>query len=266
MPHILASGADTVVCSGAAQSNFVRQMGAACAVFGLKCVAVVMDLPHPDGQDPPPHKSAATGGNIPLDRLFGVDIRRFRDGTWNELENHTIRASKELEDEGAKTILVPLGGCTPESVYAFILAAKEIDQEFDHLITPCSSGSTHVGLAMGFAGTKTKVIGISCDPEPDILDDLAGLSQGAADKGYGEALSKDRINFRLDWVGPGYGVPSPEGEQARNWLAKTEGVVLDPTYSGKAFSGLLSMVKTKTIAGRILFWHTGGLPAACLRQ
>ncbi|MFX9185031.1 pyridoxal-phosphate dependent enzyme, partial [Acinetobacter baumannii] len=72
-----------------------------------------------------------------------------------------------------------------------------------------------------------------------------------------------QVDFRLDYVGPGYGVPSEQGESARRWLASTEGIVLDPVYTGKAFAGLLDLVSKGEVSGKVLFWHTGGLPVAC---
>ncbi|MES1227189.1 MAG: pyridoxal-phosphate dependent enzyme, partial [Armatimonadota bacterium] len=142
--------------------------------------------------------------------------------------------------------------------------SHEIDQAFEAVVVPTSSGSTHMGLAMGLAGMPTKVIGVACDPEPDMIDDLVDLSAQAAAQGYGSALAHQDIDFRLDWVGTGYGVASEQGEQARSWLAEKEGIVLDPIYSGKAFAGLLSMARQGELKGKVLFWHTGGFPMACV--
>lgn len=264
MASFLARGVQTVVCSGSTQSNFVRQLGAACAVFGLRCVAVVMDTPYPDGQTKPLGGLPSSGGNAVLDGLFGVDVRKVDDGTWSELENHTILITDQLASVSDGVETVPLGGGTPEAVYAFQLAAQEIPVGFAHVITASSSGSTHVGLAMGFAGTGTRVTGVACDAEPEMRTDLADLSRAAADSGYGTALAEGAIDFRLDWVGPGYGVPSDEGRAAQEWLACKEGVVLDPIYTAKAFAGLHAMARSGELTGKTLFWHTGGLPVACL--
>lgn len=251
MARILASGTQSVVTSGSVQSNFVRQLGAACKMFGIRCIAVVMQMPYPVGQAKPFGILNKDGGNVPLDDLFGVELHKVPDGTWEELEVQTIRVAEQTG-----SLLIPLGGGSPEAVYAFQLAAREVGHDFEHLIVPCSSGSTYVGLAMAFQGTPTKVTGISADPEPDMVDDLLELSRRAP----GTPLHQ--VDFRTDYVGPGYGVPSEEGEQARRWLAETEGIVLDPVYTGKAFAGLLHMAKTNQLKGKVLFWHTGGLPVA----
>lgn len=256
MSTVIASGAQCVVTSGSVQSNFVRQMGAACQMFGIRCVAVVMESPHPFDQSKPSGNLMALAGNPPLDKLFGVEFHLVSDGSWEELENHSVRLAKEL---GA--YLIPLGGGSPEAVYAFQLAAREVGPDFDAIVVPCSSGSTFVGIAMAFQGTRTRVVAVSADPEPDMHQDLLELSRAAATRGFGQALQS--VDYRVDYVGPGYGVPGPEGERARAWLAETEGIVLDPVYTGKAFAGLLDLVKKKEIQGRILFWHTGGLPVAC---
>jgi 1-aminocyclopropane-1-carboxylate deaminase/D-cysteine desulfhydrase-like pyridoxal-dependent ACC family enzyme len=162
------------------------------------------------------------------------------------------------ENEGH---LIALGGGSPEAVYAFQQAAGEVGSGFDHVVVPCSSGSTYVGIAMAYQGTPTQVVGVSADPEPDMVEDLMELSFQASREGYGAALAC--VDFRTDYVGEGYGVPCPQGEEARRWLAECEGIVLDPVYTGKAFAGLLDMVEKGELGGRVLFWHTGGLPVAC---
>lgn len=263
LPAIVNSGCDAVVTSGALQSNFVRQLAGACALIGVELHAAVMDLPYPDGQQRPEGGLSEQGGNQLLSNLFGAHLDKFPDGTWSELENETARLAQRLEQEGKKVFTIGLGGTSAEGVFAFVEAAKELDQPFDQVIVASSSGSTQVGLAMAFHGTSTKVIGIASDPEPDMIHDLADLSALAASAGVGVALAPEEIDFRTGWVGKGYGVPSEKGEAAREWLARTEGIVLDPIYSGKAFSAVLDLAQQGKLKGKTLFWHTGGFPNAC---
>ncbi len=265
---VLASGADTVVACGAAQSNFVRQLGAACAMYGLSCVATVMSLPYYAAAGKPAVAGLSlTGGNLALDRMLGVDVRVFPDGDWEALAEHQEAVAQELEADGRRVYRVALGGSSPLSALAFVEAGHEASAQagdFDFLVTASSSGSTHAGLAYHFAGTGTRVVGISADPDPKDelraeiaelcarLDGLTGCAKG---------LGIESIELRLEFAGSGYSVPSPEGDAAILRLARTEGIFLDPVYSGKAFAGLLELASRREVTGRVLFWHTGGTPA-----
>jgi 1-aminocyclopropane-1-carboxylate deaminase/D-cysteine desulfhydrase-like pyridoxal-dependent ACC family enzyme len=132
---------------------------------------------------------------------------------------------------------------------------------FDFVVTASSSGSTQAGLAYGFHSTLTHVIGISCDPEPDLKPTMVGLCADL-DRLTGQTLGlvEREFDLRFDWVGSGYGVPSDASISAIRTLAETEGIFLDPIYSGKAFAGLLDLAKRGDLPGRVLFWHTGGTP------
>jgi 1-aminocyclopropane-1-carboxylate deaminase/D-cysteine desulfhydrase-like pyridoxal-dependent ACC family enzyme len=102
---------------------------------------------------------------------------------------------------------------------------------------------------------------VACDPEPQIADDFAKLSVGLAEMGLGEAMKGEDYDLDKRFIGPGYGVPSDGSCRAIEVLARAEGIFLDPIYSGKAFDALLTMIGSGELSGRILFWHTGGLPA-----
>ncbi|MBX3112198.1 MAG: pyridoxal-phosphate dependent enzyme [Fimbriimonadaceae bacterium] len=262
---IVASGAEVVVTCGSTQSNFVRQLGAACAVHDIACHAVVMDLPRPDGAAPV-GKGDGTGGNVVLDELFGVTLHRIPDGGWTELEEAAAGLAGQIRAEGKRTRLVPLGGSGPLGALAFWRAAHEVQTQFegvfDAVVTASSSGSTQTGLACAFHGTRTRVIGVSADPEPEIADDLSRLSHElAAVQPRCPALAPHEFDFRLDWVGPGYGLPSEEGQAAMERMARAEGIALDPVYSAKACAGLFAMVSSGELKGSVCLWHTGGTPA-----
>lgn len=266
MADVVRSGAEAVVTSGALQSNFVRQLGAACAMMGVRCVAAVMALPVLSEDRRPPEAALRDGGgNELLDELLGVDLRIFPDGTWDELADHAAAVAEALRSEGVKVYEIPVGGSSPLGAYAFFQAGIELrsqGESFDWILFASSSGSTHTGLAYAYHGAETKVLGIACDPEPELVDDFleiyAGLESLAGEK---RALPRSQWRLDLDFVGPGYGVPSAAGNDAIRTLARAEGIFLDPIYSAKAFAGLLALAESGVIGGRILFWHTGGLPA-----
>jgi len=258
----LANGASCVVTCGSIQSNFVRQLAVACRMAGLRFVCAVMNLPYDSGAGKPLIEPPHLGGNLVINQLAGAELRLFPDDDWEILYAHSASISLELESEGETVYEIPIGGSTALGAYAFIQAATELTEEFDAIIFASSSGSTHTGLQIAFAKTKTKVIGIACDPEPEMAHDFVGLSEEvhAIWPEYPKLKFKD-FNLDFRFVGPGYGVESESGKQATDWLLKKEGILLDPVYTAKAFAGCMQLCTENLNFKRVLFWHTGGLPA-----
>jgi D-cysteine desulfhydrase family pyridoxal phosphate-dependent enzyme len=264
MAKALSTGAEVVVTCGSIQSNFIRQLGAACAMFGVKCAAAVMDVPY-EFERPTGQALSVTGGNVLLDNWLGVDLRLSPDGTWDTLFKRMEELAREFEADGHKVFRIPVGGSIPEGAYAFYEAGLELQDQavepFDQIVVASSSGSTHVGLSQFFRNSTTRVIGIASDPEPEIAEDFAELSGGLGALLGESGLSPSEFNLKFDFVGPGYGIPSEAGNAAIRDLAQTEGIFLDPIYSGKAFAAVLDLAKKGELSGRTCFWHTGGLPS-----
>jgi D-cysteine desulfhydrase family pyridoxal phosphate-dependent enzyme len=258
----LSQGATAVVSCGALQSNFIRQLGAACSRHGLKCGAAVMRLPF-EGE-PAIGGLSAQGGNVLLDELLGIDLRVHEDAEWERLYELMEELAREYESGGEKVYRVPVGGSSPIGAYAFFEAGVELARQaspFDWVVFASSSGSTHTGLLYALAGTGVNVLGIACDPEPEIAEDFAVIGRGLAAMLGVQPLEASDYRLRFEWVGEGYGIPSPEGMASIQLMARRESIFLDPIYSGKAFAGLVAMAKSGELKGRILFWHTGGTPA-----
>ncbi len=259
----LASGADTVVTCGSTQSNFIRQLAAACVMNGLQCSAVVMELPY----DAPAGKPAGrhlrgSGGNVLLDDILGAELRMFPDGDWDALFAEMDKLVLEKEELGQKVYPIAVGGSSPLGAYAFYIAASELNAgPFDWIVTATSSGSTQTGLTYAFAGSSTRVLGIACDPEPEIAHDFATIGRGLAEMIDAPVIGADEFLIDFLSVGEGYGIVTKEGEHAIQLMARREGIFLDPIYSAKAFAALIRLAETKSIEGRVLFWHTGGTPA-----
>lgn len=257
----VAQDAQVVVACGAIQSNFIRQLGAACSMYGLKCIAAVMNTPYdgPAGKPSGEHIGGA-GGNVVLDELLGVELRVFPDDDWEVLYAHAEQIAMEAGDRAYR---IPVGGSSPLGAYAFFQAAQEIRKEtFDWIVFASSSGSSQTGLAYAFDGTDTKVLGMACDPEPEIASDFAEIGEGLAELiAHPRVLSASDFRMDFDSVGGGYGVPSAEGQAAIELMARREGIFIDPVYTGKAFGGLMRLAKAGKLSGRVLFWHTGGTPA-----
>lgn len=265
MTDVLASGAQVVVTCGSLQSNFVRQLGAACAMFGIRCAAAVMDLPYDKAVGKPKSKGIGQeGGNALLDKLFGVELRLVPDDDWEVLYDAAEDLAKRLEREGLRVYRIPVGGSSPLGGYGFYAAAKEVQRQapdFDYVVTASSSGSTQAGLAHGFRGASTQVVGIACDTEPDLVSEVERVSHGLEAAFAFPAMHRDEFDLRHGFAGEAYGIPSKEGDSAIEKMAKKEGIVLDPIYSGKALAGLCALAELGELEGRVLFWHTGGVPA-----
>lgn len=265
MAEAVASGAEVVVSCGSVQSNFIRQLGAACRILGLRCAATAMELPYePDFGKPAGYgPKAARGGNEVLDQMLGIELEIVPDGSWEDLFSAAEELALKHEAAGMKVYRIPIGGSSPQGAFAFYQAGLEARQqgEFETVVCPSSSGSTHAGLAYAYATTPTKVIGISCDPEPENLTDLVRLAAGLDGiTRFHQDMTIADFDLRYDFVGDGYGVASEGSVKAIDWLLDHEGIFLDPIYSGKAFDGLLNLVQKGELTGRVLFWHTGGMP------
>ncbi|MCW5938483.1 MAG: pyridoxal-phosphate dependent enzyme [Fimbriimonadaceae bacterium] len=262
MAQALKQNAEVIVTCGSRQSNFVRQLGGACAVLGLRCVAAVMRLPYEGPLGKPAAPCPAEGGNVVLDDLFGVELYLYDDGPWEDLFGHASDLAARERENGRSVFEVPIGGSSPLGAFAFAEAACEVETDFDAIVVPTSSGSTHAGLAWAFHGTSTKVFGIACDPEQDLLDDVCRLAGGIDElTGTKKGLLLQDLSLNREYVGEGYGVASRAGIEAQRLMARREAILLDPVYSAKAFSGLLGLARSGELGGKTLFWHTGGFPS-----
>ncbi len=249
--------AKMMISAGAIQSNHCRQTAAAAAKFGFECVLVLTgELP-----DQP-------SANFMLDELFGAKIVNVPDRADRD------RVLKETFDEaasdGKKPYLVPYGGSSTTGAMGYTFAMEEFmkqDVHADWIIFGTSSGGTHAGLVLGqrIFGYKGKVFGISIDESEERLK--AHISALASDTS--ERLG-ERIGFTTDdvlatdqYCKAGYGVLTDAEREAVRLFASTEGLLLDPVYTGRAAAGLIDLIRKGFIkkGETVLFWHTGGQPA-----
>ncbi|ARD43120.1 D-cysteine desulfhydrase family protein [Colwellia sp. PAMC 21821] len=259
----LAQGADTIVTAGAAQSNHCRQTAAAAASLGLECHLVL------GGQEP-----EKSDGNLLLDKIFGCKIHW--SGT-NRKGEDIPEIVEQLKKTGKKPYVVPYGGSNELGALAFLEAFKELESQrqninasFTHIVFASSSGGTHAGLMLGNKIFKSsyKVVGINIDKgETDKVpfnQYIVSLANNTA-KLIGENLnfSDTDLILNADYVGEGYGVIGALENEAISMTAQTEGILLDPVYTGRAMGGLIDMIRTGKIkkTDSVLFWHTGGAPA-----
>jgi len=262
----LAQGADTLVTCGAVQSNHCRLTLAAAAREGLKC-RLVLEERVADSYDPD-----ATGNNF-LFRLMGVEgVTVVKTGV--DLAAEMQKVADEVAALGRKAYVIPGGGSNPLGALGYVSCAEEIlAQSFelglaiDHVVCASGSTGTHAGLLAGLVGNNSHipVTGINVrrtreEQEPNVhrlASEVAGLL------GIAGGVPREAVTALGDWVGPGYSLPTPEMVEAVTLLARVEGILLDPVYTGKAMAGLIGLVRQGRFkAGEhVLFLHTGGSPA-----
>jgi len=261
----LAERADALLITGAVQSNFMRTAAAAGAKMGL---SVHLQLEQRVASNDPLYQ---TGGNVFLDDLFGAERRSYPVG---EDEEGADRALAEWADElraaGRKPYVIPLGsGHRPLGALGYCLAAAEfLSQSREHAVHVIASGSgaSHGGLLFGLRalGCQDPVLGICVRrPAGEQIPRLFARTREIGELlGMENPVHEDDISLFDDSLAPGYGQVSPSLIRAITMMARREGVVLDPVYTGKVFAGLLAIRRRQIIPDgeRVVFWHTGGAP------
>jgi L-cysteate sulfo-lyase len=253
----LTDGADTLVTTGAVQSNHARVTAAAAAKLGLDCVLVQ------NGQRP-----AHPTGNALLVSLYGARVEYV--DTRQERAPRMQQVVDRLRADGRKPFAIPLGASTPLGALGHVHAIAELLTQIpapDLIIHASSSGGTQAGLVAGCAlfGLKTRILGMSVDdPAPGIASIVADILRGVAPM-IGrdpDALAQHAIDVDDRYVGEGYGIASPASREAISLAARTEGLLLDPVYGAKAMAGLIAYARDRRLDAyeTVLFWHTGGIP------
>ena len=252
----LAKGTKTLISTGAVQSNHCRQVAAAAAKLGLGCQLVLA------GSEP-----EQVQGNLLLNKLSGAQIfyttKANRD---KELQSRFEQA----EQAGLKPYLIPYGGSNPIGAMGYLNAMFELSEqglEPDWIVFASSSGGTQAGMNLGAHLTefKGKILGISIEHEFEPFSaQIADLvNQTALQLAYNWSVTPSEVLIIDDYCKAGYGVLTPAEIEAVNLFANTEGILLDPVYTGRAAAGLLDLIRKGFFKpeDKVLFWHTGGTPA-----
>jgi L-cysteate sulfo-lyase len=246
------------------QSNHCRQTAAAAARHGLKCELVLSRNVASN------HPEYDRTGNVLLDRIFGAGLNFVpRDIDWaTELE----KVAEVVRRRGGKPFVIPIGGSTPTGALGYVGCAQEILQQaaamgtvVDAVIHCSGSGGTQSGLLVGLRGSGIPVIGISCAGSKEEIGGLVLdlVNRAAAKLGHPPDFTPEQIEVVDDYVGAGYGVPTPGMIEAVDLCARLEGLLIDPVYTGKAMSGLIGLVRSGRFepTDTVVFVHTGGVPA-----
>jgi D-cysteine desulfhydrase len=257
----LARGCDSIITAGASQSNHCRQTAAAAAQLQMECHLVL------GGEAP-----QIANGNLLLDNLLGCKIHWSGD---NRKGEDIPQVFEQLQASGRKPYVVPYGGSNELGAYAFVHALEELEQQLDmqqfsHLVFASSSGGTQAGLMLGKAltGRQYSLVGIGIDkgetdeiPFDRFIIELANKTSDLIHAGV--SFTQQDLILDGSYVGDGYGVVGDLETEAISLLARHQGILLDPVYTGRAMGGLIDMIRSGKLgkADRVLFWHTGGTPS-----
>jgi L-cysteate sulfo-lyase len=256
-------GADTLLTQGAVQSNHVRQTAAAAAFMGMACEAIL--------EERVPDAPAAyhESGNVLLDHLFGIPLHRVPAGTAMDAALEAL--AQTLRQQGRKPYVIPGGGSNALGSLGYVDCVLELQRQCDamglrkpHLVHATGSAGTQAGLVAGVhaLGLDWPVTGIGVRAPREAQEtrvhelavrvlDLLGVSQ---------PLPRERVVADCRFIGAGYGIPTDSMVEAVTLLARTEGILADPVYTGKGLAGLLDMVCTGKFQPDedVIFVHTGG--------
>ena len=255
-----AKGADVVLTAGGPQSNHAMLTAACAAKLGMSAILVLKK------------RGVLSGGNLILDEIFGAEVRFVDtdsyDGVYAEME----RIMADLRAQGHTPYFIPVGGSVPLGCLGYVNCAKEIANQaedlgvdFDIIVSATGSGGTYAGLTLGaklfLPGTVSVGIGVCDDPFEAISLDLMEGTAALLEADVPVEAADIHIHYH---IGPGYAIPSPEGAAAVKRLARTEGILVDPVYTGKALAGFFQLLEEDSAfrdAENILFLHTGGAGA-----
>lgn len=260
----LAQEADVIVTAGGPQSNHVRVTAAAARIAGLDVVAVMHGSRPTESQ-----------GNLLLDELLDVDLR-FTNSPDRALVDFKItEVADELHASGRRPFVIPRGGASALGALGYIECVREMGEQLAEMgvepgwvVLATGSCGTHAGLLAGakIYAAPYRLCGITVSRSlAECVERIDRLSRQAAElAGYRQpvVLSPEDIIVRDDFIGPGYGIPTPECISAIRLVAHVEGLFLDPTYTGKGMAGLIGEIRSGRIGKgeTVIFLHTGGEP------
>ncbi|GAA1044281.1 pyridoxal-phosphate dependent enzyme [Streptomyces murinus] len=244
----LAEGADTLVTTGAAQSNHARLTAAAAARLGLDVVLVLRGAP-----------GASRSGNLALDGLFGARLAWAGEVDQTGLDAAAAEVCARLRAEGRRPALIPFGGSGTLGARGYARCGEELRAQLPGLrtaVVALGSGGTMAGLvaALGTGSVLGVDVGALADPAAAVVAFAAPLTS--------KEVTAERLRVRRDQVGAGYAALTVPVAEALRLAARTEGIVLDPTYTGRALAGLAAAVRDGDVrpGEKTVFVHTGGLP------
>lgn len=268
LDEAIAADADTLVTVGAGQSNHARATAAVAAMAGLDCHLVL------GGRDP-----GTRTGNLLLDDLLGASLEYVGEDDWATLFAAAEAAVDRLRGQGRRPYLMPVGGSTPLGSLGFAAGYAEFAQQAAaqglaaaSIVVANGSAGTQAGMVAGqlALGGREKIIGVAvalaADMTAALTDGLAGEAVRLLDERLGMVAGTPTAAVVLDgYRGPAYGTQTAASQEALRVMLRSEGILLDPVYTAKAFAAVLASDATIP-PGPVVFWHTGGTPAVFAAQ
>jgi D-cysteine desulfhydrase len=256
----LERGCDTLITLGGVQSNHCRQTAAAAAKVGLRCILVLRG-----------HPPASWNGNLLLDSILGAEVVFSRDKTREQTAEEILESEKKA---GRKPFLIPVGASDEFGSVGYVAAMEEIDAQLkamrlavSRLVVASSSFGTQAGMVVGARALsfKPQIAAIAIDSSrKELQESVALLADKVAGRlGLGLRFKADEIVAYDGYLGGGYAVMGEPEKEAIELAGRTEGLLLDPVYSGRAMAGLIDLIRRGEFGKdeTILFWHTGGSAA-----
>jgi L-cysteate sulfo-lyase len=266
MADAVEHGADTIITQGATQSNHARQTVAIAAKMGMRCEILLEDR---TGSTVDAYKQS---GNVFLDHLYGAHVTERPGGT--DMAAAMNELADELRAKGRKPYIIPGGGSNPLGALGYVVCALELTDQFnslglnvDCLVHATGSAGTQAGLVAGFEGTRSQIpvlgIGVRAPKEAQETNVFNLAVKTAELLGVPGSIKRESVMANCDYVGGGYGVPTPGMVEAVTMLARLEGILLDPVYSGKGMAGLIDLCRKGHFkkGQNVVFLHTGGAVA-----
>ncbi len=252
---------EMLITCGGAQSNHARATAVTAAKVGMKCHLVLRNA-----------LSGDLDGNLFLDRLFGAEIMFITPQEYEQVDDLMAKLAEVHEAKGHKTYVIPEGGSNALGALGYVAAMEEVAKqmkaqrfEFDHMICAVGSGGTMAGMLLGRSAfeVKAEIHGINvCDDASHFQNRIANILRDAKRRfGFDINLQKNDIRVIDGYVGKGYGLSSQEEIDLIKQVARLEGILLDPVYTGKAMYGVVDLIRKGRFrkGEKILFWHTGGI-------
>ena len=263
MAQAIAQDADVIVTGAGPQSNHVRASAAAARAAGLDIVAVMHDA-RPD----------QARGNLLLDELLDVDLRFTGDPDRALVDTRIDEVANELRRSGRRPYVIPRGGTSGLGAVGYIECVREMREQLlarelspTWLVVTTGACGTHAGLVAGakIYQAPYRILGITVSrPVAECRRRIQRFAVLAAENvGHTIDVEEDTLFVRDGFIGAGYGIPTLEGHEAIRLVAQTEGLFLDPTYTGKTMAGLIAEIASKRLGRKdtIVYLHTGGEPA-----
>ena len=251
-----AKGAEVVFTAGGPQSNHAMLTATCAARLGMQSVLVLKK------------RGEISGGNLILDKIVGAKVIFVDTDSYDEIYALTDRLAEEYEQQGLKSYKIPVGGSVPLGSLGYVACAREIAEQceregirLDAVVSATGSGGTYAGLTYGaklyLPGVRSYGVGVCDDPFEEISLELMQGIQELLESDVSPSADDIHMSYH---IGPGYAIADPEGSDAVRWLARNEGILVDPVYTGKALAGFFKMLENGEFgdAENRLFVHTGG--------